>query len=578
MSISIKRPNWTLLLPIVFGIAAFFLVVGMDPLIPTNIAWLSGQDPSQHYLGWAFFRYSPWTNPIGFNPQFGLEIANSIAFSDAIPWIAFILKPFSDVLSEPFQYTGLWVLLCFILQAWFSWKLAGLITQDLVLRLLICGLLGVFAPPFLKRLGLHAALMGQFLILAALYLNLLPKSNPARQFTFTLSWLALVTLSALTNFYLLVMIFSLWFACVCDSLLTRQYTFKKIAVNILAINGAIALCLWQAGYFIHSGTPIQAEGFGQYKLNVLSLFDAGRFSYFLKAIPHPEDLEEGFAFLGAGLLALLVLLIISVSRSVLPKKTPLEKNLNSTMAINNASVVFGPALWACLICFTVFALSNQVSIGLWTWTYPLPESILQLASILRSSARFFWPVYYVLAFLILCWVVKYFPRKKALVILAIALAIQIIDTSAGWLPLRKTFAQLSQAQTPPVLSGPFWDAAGKRYQKVVIWPLRSGQTQEHWQALSYFASQHQMGTNAVYLGRRADPVKVAQSNQAVLAQLENGQLSPDTLYVISNTSTHQQWLNQQEFSKDTCVVKINGLIAIGPHWPNCALTAISTNQ
>ena len=82
----------------------------------------------------------------------------------------------------------------------------------------------------------------------------------------------------------------------------------------------------------------------------------------------------------------------------------------------------------------------------------------------------------------------------------------------------------------------------------------------------------------MYLGRRADPIKVEQSNQAVLAQLENGQLSPDTLYVLSNTPTHQQWLNQQEFSRDTCVVKINHLIAIGPHWPDCYLTVTSTNQ
>lgn len=576
------RNSFIGLLPIALGILSFFLVVGPYPLIPTNIAWLSGQDPSQHYLGWAFFRNSPWTNPIGLNPHYGLEISNAIAFSDSIPWMAFLFKPFSALLPEPFQYIGLWVLLCFILQAWFSWKLSGLITQDLVLRLLICGLLGVFAPPFLKRLGLHAALMGQFLILAALYFNLNNQINHQNREktnrTNAWSWLAFLALAALTNIYLLVMVFGLWLAYVFDRLITHQYSFKEVTLKSLLIIGVIALCLWQTGYFVHSGAPIQAEGFGQYKLNVLSLFDAGRFSYFLKAIPHPEDLEEGFAFLGAGLLVLLVLLMISASRLVLPKKTHPEKNMYSTMAGDKASAVFGPALWACLACFTVFALSNQISLGPWTWVYPVPESILQLASILRSSGRFFWPVYYVLVFLILRWVVKHFSRKKALVILTVALAIQIIDTSAGWLPLRKTFAQLSEAQTPPVLSGPFWDAAGKRYQKVVIWPLRSGQTQEHWQALSYFASQHQMGTNAVYLGRRADPIKVEQSNQAELAQLENGQLSPETLYVLSDTPTHQQWLNQQEFSKDTCVVKINGLIAIGPHWPDCALTVISTNK
>lgn len=574
MSISmqrIERSTWTFLLPIALGIVAFFLVLGIDPLIPTNIAWLSGQDPSQHYLGWAFFRYSPWTNPIGLNPQYGLEISNSIAFSDSIPWLAFLFKPFSTFLPETFQYIGLWVLLCFILQAWFSWKLAGLITQDLLLRLLICGLLGIFAPPFLKRLGLHAALMGQFLILAALYLNLRPSNHVKTYSSLMIGWLALLILAALTNFYLLVMVFGLWFAFVCDRLLAHQLTFKEVATQTLIIGIAIALCLWQTGYFVNSSAPIQAEGFGQYKLNALSLFDAGRFSYFLKAIPHPEDLEEGFAFLGAGLLSLLVIYVIRLIKSVFSKTNPLAQNNLSAINSELPLVFFGPALICCLTLFTLFALSNQISIGPWTWSYPLPDSILQLAGILRSSARFFWPVYYVIVFILLRWMINHASRKNALMILGIALVIQMIDTSAGWLPLRKTFTQLSETQAPQALSGPFWDAAGKRYTKVVIWPLRSGQTQEHWQALSYFASSHQMGTNAVYLGRRADPIKVNQSNQVVQEQLENQKLSANTLYVLSNTPSNLQFLARLTLGPETCLYKTNNLIVIGPAWPQCNL-------
>lgn len=565
------RNSFIGLLPIALGIFSFFLVVGSYPLIPTNIAWLSGQDPSQHYLGWAFFRNSPWTNPIGLNPNYGLEIANAIAFSDSIPWLAFLLKPFSALLPETFQYIGLWVLFCFMLQAWFSWKLAGLITQDLLLRLLICGLLGIFAPPFLKRLGLHAALMGQFLILAALYLNLRPSNQVRAHSTLMMGWLTLLMLAALTNFYLLVMVFSLWFAWVCDRIIARQIHFKQVAIQLLLISGAIALCLWQTGYFVNSGTPIQAEGFGQYKFNVLSLFDAGRFSYFLKAIPHPEDLEEGFVFLGSGLLGLLIIYVIYLIKSAFGNKNQLMKSNLITITSEHPSAVFGPALICCLILFTVFALSNQISIGPWTWIYPLPDSILQLASILRSSARFSWPVYYILVFLLLRWVVKHFSRKGAVMILGMALAIQVIDTSAGWLPLRKTFRQLSETQALPALSGPFWDAAGKRYSKVVIWPLRSGQTQEHWQALSYFASSHRMGTNAVYLGRRADPLKVEQSNQAVQEQLNRQRLSPDTLYVLSDIPSNIDWLAQHPTGPETCIYKTNGLIVIGPAWPQCRL-------
>lgn len=571
MSSCVKRCAWTFLIPIAFGIAAFILVVGINPLNPTNIAWLSGQDPSQHYLGWSFFRQTPWTNPIGLNPNYGLDISNSIVFSDSIPWMAFLFKVISDFLPDPFQYIGLWVLICFILQSWFSWKLAGLITQDLRLRFLICGLLGIFAPPFLKRLGLHAALMGQFLILAGLYLNLCNQNCKKIGLAIASSWLILLSLAALTNFYLLIMVIGLWLAFICDRLLTSQTPFSQVATQNLVISAVVFFCLWQAGYFANRGAPIQAEGFGQYKVNLLSLFDAGRYSYFIKPIPHLEDLEEGFVFFGSGLLSLLIIYFFCLIRSTVFMTKHMKQTNLAPDASNQPKAEIRPALSACLIFFAIFSLSNQISIGSWTWSYSLPASILDLASILRSSGRLFWPVYYALVFLLLRWVANHFSNKNALIILSTALAIQVIDTSAGWLPLKKTFLQLSENQSPPILSGPFWDAAGKRYAKVVIWPLHSKQAQDNWQALSYFASSHHMGTNAVYLGRRADPLKVELSNKAIHAQIETQQLLKDTLYVFSDTPRTNDWLAHQTIKPENCVNKINGFIVIGSDWPECKL-------
>ena len=44
------------LLPLLIGATAFFLIAGPHFLNPLNIAWLTGGDSLQHYLGWAFFR------------------------------------------------------------------------------------------------------------------------------------------------------------------------------------------------------------------------------------------------------------------------------------------------------------------------------------------------------------------------------------------------------------------------------------------------------------------------------------------------------------------------------------------
>ncbi len=160
-------------MPFLLGMAAFFLIVRPQALRPTNIAWLSDYDQSQHYLGWHFFRNADWSFPIGLNPDYGLELSSAIVFSDSNPLLAFLFKPFSSLLPEPFQYFGLWLLVCFVLQAWLAWKLVGLVSRHLAVRLLGAGLF-VLAPPMIWRMQVHSSLAGHFLILAALYLSLRP--------------------------------------------------------------------------------------------------------------------------------------------------------------------------------------------------------------------------------------------------------------------------------------------------------------------------------------------------------------------------------------------------------------------
>ena len=50
----------SLALPLAPGVFAFFLIVGARVLNPVNIAWLDAGDPVTHYLGWLFYRNSPW--------------------------------------------------------------------------------------------------------------------------------------------------------------------------------------------------------------------------------------------------------------------------------------------------------------------------------------------------------------------------------------------------------------------------------------------------------------------------------------------------------------------------------------
>ena len=95
-------------------------------------------DPATHFLGWHFFRNEPWHLPLGLNWAYGMEMSSSIVYTDSIPLLALIFKPFSNYLPTLFQYTGLWILICFALQGTFGWlKREGLppITAEMAAEL-----------------------------------------------------------------------------------------------------------------------------------------------------------------------------------------------------------------------------------------------------------------------------------------------------------------------------------------------------------------------------------------------------------------------------------------------------------
>ena len=190
-------------------------------------------------------RNSPWSFPVGLNPRYGLEISNAIVFSDSNPLLALLFKPLTPFLPEIFQYFGLWLYACFVLQAWFSWKLTGLITDDITNRALATGLF-VFSPPMVMRLGSlgHLNLAGHFFILAALYLCLRPTQERRAGI-----WTCLLVCAALVNAYLLFMVAVLWLADLLGLMLRKERSVKYAFGEFLGAGFIVSLVCWQAGYF-----------------------------------------------------------------------------------------------------------------------------------------------------------------------------------------------------------------------------------------------------------------------------------------------------------------------------------------
>ena len=568
------------------GAAVFFLIIGPNALDPRNSAWLTGGfDPTQHYLGWVFYRYSPWTLPLGLNPNFGLDISSSIVYSDSIPLLAIFFKLFSPWLSEPFQYLGLWMLACFILQAYFGLRLLSLITPKLLLQVLGAAFF-VISPIMLWRMGLHAALAGHFLILAALYLVLRPldKQTQGHQVG---AWVLLLICAALIQPYLLAMGLILWGV----DLLSRSQAFArqqeranlsavlptliKATWEIILVLVILAGVMWQAGYFvISSSTTAMVVGhYGIGRLNGLAIFDPNAWSYLLPNIADaPDQLDhfnfsarefESFTYLGLGIFFC--------------TGFALWGGYHQKISL---SALIGRYRWLFLgaLGMTLFALSNRLAIGPWSVYLPLPDTLLALASILRAGARLFWPVYYLLILLMLYTLIKSYAARWAILILGLGLAIQLTDTSSGWLVLRHQMMKAKVSLWGGPLKNSFWEAAAKKYQRVERIPTQDQWMiafPTEWDIWANYAVLHGLGTNSVFLSRM-DEKKFQDSRAKQLQQLQTGQYESDTLYILEDDKVMLALAHLRD--EVDLLARIDNYTVLAPGWLSCTTCAIPSER
>ncbi|WP_218068315.1 DUF6311 domain-containing protein [Candidatus Thiosymbion oneisti] len=529
-------------LPFLLGTSAFFLIVGPQVLRPDNIAWLANGDPSTHYLGWHFFRNSDWSFPIGLNPDYGLELGNAILFSDSNPLLAFLFKPFSSLLPETFQYFGWWLFACFVLQAWFAWKLVGLVSEHPAIRLLGAGLF-VFAPPMIWRLLGHLSLVGHFLILAALYLSLRPTQHMR-----TVLWALVLVVAALVHPYLLAMAAALWLADLTQILIRHERPAKSAVLELVGILALVGLACWQAGYFT-VGSGVSTGGFGLYRMNLFSILDPNGWSYILKNLPQAEGEYEGFNYLGLGIIALTLFALPAL----------IAGNTGLPAAIKQRVTLLGA-----LVSLFLFALSHKIGIGSRQLELSLADPLLHAANVFQSSGRMFWPVFYVLVLTVVFIAVRGHNPRTAISLLAIALAIQVIDTRAGWQVTRSQLIVRPATEWGTPLKDPFWAQAVARYQKVRRLPLMDHSP--HWQTLAAYAGRYGLGTDAVYLARVNQRALETALKKASVT-LNTGRYEADSLYVLDPTKLGSIALHID--SETDLLARIDGFYLVAPGWKRC---------
>jgi hypothetical protein len=495
-----------------FGGLFFLWIAGTRVIDPRQFEWLMKLDWRINFLGWHLYRNDPWRLPPGTIEGYLSGEGTTIGFTDSVPLAALLLKPFDTWLPTPFQYFGLWLLLCFVLQGAFGALLTRVWTSRVVLQIAGAALF-VLTPTLLIRVG-HPALTAHFVLLWALWLYFASGRGGAGLIQQSLLGVCV----GLIHPYLAAMTLAILAA---QSL--RGRTPRAVIGLVLAAIGTV--CAWWAAGFISvsATTDLSAGGLGLYSMNVLGPVTPRGWSTLLPELPiaHGFQAYEGFQYLGVGLLVLLVAALAVAARSGSPP----------------SAASAWPVVLVCVLC-GLYALSPRVTLGsvvVVDWTTPLIDRL----SFFRASGRFFWPVTYLLLTTAIAIVVSHVRMAVALTVLTAALVLQFVDQSAAHAERRATSRSDAFHTWPRQLVSPAWHQILPHYDRIVLVPASQceGAAMAH-EELAYLAGLHDLSINSG-LGARWDQMRRRRYCGALEAAMAKGALDDDAIYVVSSAHERQ---------------------------------------
>ncbi|MGE7614040.1 DUF6311 domain-containing protein [Paenibacillus sp. NPDC101420] len=500
------------------GLGAVFFITVLNPntLDTSSINWLLTRvDPAQHFVGWHFFRSEEWSFPPGIIKNLNTPIGTSITYTDSVPLLAFILKIFNPILPPVFQYMGIWMLLCYVLQGVFGLLLMRKLTQNLSLQLLGV-MFFVMSPIMLFRSFSHEALMGHWIILAGLYLF---KSTYIHR-----KWLFLFFVSLLVHPYLFIMIFAIFVLKMIELLVSNEINIRECILYSISTIMLILFTLWFIGYF-YIGSSGSTGDFGYYSMNINSIFNPlGWSEYFLKDQPLTSHGQgEGFNYLGLGVI---LLLFWSFYTLVNNRKFSIRRNIG---------------LLLLSIIFTLIALSNVI-------TYSdkvileinLPAFVMSLLGIVRASGRFFWPVYYLLILFSLSTIIKNNKRKQAIIFLVVALSIQFADLSGKFNEYNNMYTNDTILENP--LKSEVWAKLDeKKYKNIVFVPAK---VNDQNIAFAMLAANKGMTINSFYTARDDNEKKDNYDNE-LMGVFERGEWNSKSIYIVDNSLLEKAMKNKK---------------------------------
>ena len=567
---------------LVIGLSVFVYVTGGRILNPTSRDWLMVGDSATHYMGWEFFRHTSLLQwPLGLNPKLGLDISSSIAFTDSIPLAAFIFKPFNSLLPATFQYLGLWILICFVLQTYLAARLLSHFLTDQI-QIALGSVFIALSPVLIYRLvhdgyG-HIALVSHFLILGALNLYFI---KPLK----SLWWALLFTSTILIQAYFIPMVAAIWIAKLVQYLRhdggSRSVAIKHFAavavasISTLIAGGYVAL----GSNLFTGGSEVTDSSFPYwFRWQPLSLIDiqtsfSGTWSHFLSDQQELRGDVEGFSFLGsgiillAGLVALVLLLRYFVARFPHYQLSQVTAAIGATLVITASWIVmstqvFSMALFVLLAVFVIrfsieklvtkksesrsrhralyllvaalaaYSMTFRPGIGRRTFfEYPLVPLFKQFTQTFHTHGRYIWLAYYLLVLVVIVVACSVFNKKLATIVLTGCLLFQIVDSASAVTTVRHRFTDAPEWVSP--MQDPRWEELAGTHKNIVTLPLLINDVESRWMLIADFASRHKMGTNAVYFSR-INMEEASQYAGRLHDGFLHGTLDPSNIYIVTD--------------------------------------------
>lgn len=403
---------------VLLSIFLTLFILGLKNISFTNNNWLSSIDMTQDLVSWYYFKNDVWRFPIGMNPNYGIDVGNSIVFTGAVPILALTFKMFKFILPQDFHFFNLWYFICFFLQSFVSFCIVKHFTKNTTYAF-IASLFFLTSPIFISRIVTHMSLAAHWIILLSFFIEIVIKNKNK-----LIYWTLLIAMSSLIHFTLTIII-SIIFVVFSLNRLMENKNIKHFLFEMIFTFSVLFFIMYLLGYFKIPITDSLGFGYGYYKLNLISIFNpqivipkgALLWSNFLPAILVNTGEElEGFNYLGLGGILLLIILIIF---TMLNYKKMFSKNIRSYLLI--------------CILLTIIALTNNISFSQNTLVeLEIPKYIYGPLSLVRASGRLFWPVYYLIFIASIFIIYEKFGKKISISILSLLFLIQIIDISAGF--------------------------------------------------------------------------------------------------------------------------------------------------